>query len=289
MPNAPISSAEPALEPFEVTRQRVLAEADALPEADVRAVDTDTALLVSGILDTHEKRQSLGPLFDHHRIPRTALDNVRGYGLVALEEELSQPPTASPDQAALSKGKLMLTLFKNEGSVGIARGVIPASAFADMPFNGYLNCGLALIRFPKVFRDNWEVIASETKVTRADLDAAEAHGHLLVAIAGEREARAAQGPPPVRIDRRTRTFTLLSRALDELRPIITFLLRNSTDSIELYLPTKPKKKSKAKKTGAGEVKSPVPKKDANSEAPNANVPSSGANVQAPKVEVRAAE
>ena len=297
MPNATIPASEPVTVPFEATRQRILAEADALPDLDVRAVDTDTPIFVSGVLDTHEKRQSLGPLFNHHLIPRGALDNVRGYAVVALEEELSQPAPTSPEAEALATGKVMLTHFKTEASVAVARGKIPASAFAEMPHNGYLNDGLALIRYPKVFRDNWEVIASETKVTRADLDAAEAHGHVLVAMAGEREARAAQGAPPVHIDRRTRTFSLLDRAMDELRPIITFLLRSSSDPIELYLPTKPKKKSKAKKTSPGEVKAPVTKKDANAEEPkasgpraNAPTPSANANLQAPKVEEdRAAE
>ena len=298
--------------------QRIIHEAMGLPESQLRAIDTDVFLVASGVEERHPKLLELYPRFVHHRCPLWGITNILGYATVARDLHAGYERTkgANPEDARLLDASVpLLKRFKGDIALLVARNRVKPAELAGLDSRkSFRNNSEASMRYARLLeREFAYLIDCKSTVTQEDITQLYDLSRRLSAIVSERETHAKQdakarlAPPN---DMQTRTFTLLDKAMDEVRGVLTFLLMETPDAMDLYLPSKPKKPS-ANKTSPGRVKAEAPKKEAtpkkeaNAEAPKdapstptpsangnvpAPVPTSSGNIPAPaREEVRAAE
>lgn len=295
--------------------QRIIHEALGLPENQLRAIDTDVFLVASGVEERHPKLLELYPRFVHHRCPLWGITNILGYATVARDLHAGYERTkgANPeDVRVLDASVPMLKRVKGEITLLVTRGRVKPAELAGLDSRkSFRNNSEASMRYARLLeRELAYLVECKSTITQEDIAQLYDMSRRLSAIVSERErqakqdAKARQAPPN---DMQTRTFTLLDKAMDEVRAVLTFLLMETPDAMDLYLPSKPKKPS-ATKTSPGRVKAPTPKKEPKKEAnvevpkdapstptPSANgnvaapVPTASGNIPAPREEDKAAE
>ena len=268
-----------AAQSFPLLFERVEAEARALPESELRAVDTDVYVVASGTMQRHAKLLQLRPSFEHHNFSLWAMDNLADYALVACDAYTAHRPTlerVAPETTALLEASVpMLERCQEEAALLIGRGKIAPEELGNVSARkSFRNNAERLMRYARVLeREHAYLVACKSTLTLEDIAQYMDVARALSDIVGERATQAsaqtsAQAKSKrVSDDMMTRTFTLLDKAMDEVRAGLTYLLRETPEKIDAYLPRKPKKPaaSKAKKSTPVEVKAPA--KPSNGEAP----------------------
>ena len=285
--------------------ERVENEAKALPETELRSVDTDVYVVGSGTLLRIQKLVELRPRFVFHNFPLGPLDNLRDYAMVASDAYVAHQPLAhdAPESAMLLEASVpILKRFKGEGGFLVLRGRAKADEFETISERkSFRNNSEGITRYGRVLlRELPYLIECKSTITEQEIEEAMEIARRLSAVVGERET-----PGPVKEkshvsdDMMTRTFTLFDKAMDSVRSGLNYILQDTPELVEEYLPRKVKKPStaKAKKTvlvdpkpddkNSGSEAKGRPEKPPTKSA-NGNVPAptgtAAGNVPAPKRE-----
>lgn len=291
--------------------ERVEAEAKALPESALRAVDTDVYVVGSGTLLRMPKLMELRPRFVFHNFPLQPLDHLADYALVASDAYVAHQPEehGAPESAVLLDASVpVLKRFKGEAMLLVLRGKAKAEEFETISERrSFRNNSEAITRYGRVLlRELPYLIDSKSTITEQEIEAGMELARRLSAIVSEREIPALnKEKQQVSDDLMTRTFTLFDLAMDSVRAGLNYILQDTPELVDAYLPRKVKKPSAAKpkktavdpKPKSPEDKSLEPKPD----APKQPTPSANGNIPAPtgtangnvpspsREEVRAAE
>ena len=236
--------------------ERVENEAKALPETELRSVDTDVYVVGSGTLLRIQKLVELRPRFVFHNFPLGPLDNLRDYAMVASDAYVAHQPLAhdAPESAMLLEASVpILKRFKGEGGFLVLRGRAKADEFETISERkSFRNNSEGITRYGRVLlRELPYLIECKSTITEQEIEEAMEIARRLGGVVGEREIPGAvKEKSHTPDDMMTRTFTLFDKAMDSVRAGLNYILQDTPELVDEYLPRKVKKPStaKAKKT-----------------------------------------
>ena len=238
---------------FKLVFERVEQEALALPESELRAVDTDVYVVASGTLMRQPKLLELRSRFEFHQFPLSAFDNLAHYALVASDAYVAHQPVARREtlesSELLEASVPILERCRMEATVLMARGRAKPEEFETISARkSFRNNSEGITRYCRVLERELAYLAEcKSTLTEADIAHYMEVARALSAVVGERETAApVVEKKQVSGDMMTRTFTLFDKAMDSVRAGLTYILRDTPEKVEEYLPRKVKKPSTAK-------------------------------------------
>ena len=270
---------------FSLLFNRVETAAKALPESELRVVDTDVYVVASGVTLRLPKLNTLRPRFVYHQFPLEPFDNLGDYAAVASDAYVAHQPNSQRAAEASALLEASVPIFEHcntEVTFLVMRGRATREELGKVSGRkGFRNHSEGITRYCRVIERELDyLVECKSTITKEDLAHYMEVARALSTVVGERETVApVVEEKPIPDDMMTRTFTLFDKAMDSVRAGLNYIFQDTPEKVEEYLPRKVKKPSTAKPKKTVPVENP-PKSDAQNGAPSPT-PSANGNVQAP--------
>ena len=205
---------------------QVLPELMQIPVAALRSINLDipsAVVTVMGVLPELRAQRAaiVAVLGEQHAEP---IDKIEVYGQAALQADADHTISITPAPVAALSAEVVETIevLRADAVAHVKRKHIEPGALAELRGGvGFSNQVFDLVQLIAVFRKYWATLAPVTRVTLAELDAAEQLAKRFVDALGERE----QGPAATSAsaDLQKRAYTKFVDTYDLIRRAIAFL------------------------------------------------------------------
>ncbi len=275
---------------FSLLFNRVETAAKALPESELRVVDTDVYVVASGVTLRLPKLNTLRPRFVYHQFPLEPFDNLGDYAAVASDAYVAHQPNSQRAAEASALLEASVPIFEHcttEVTFLVMRGRATREELGKVSGRkSFRNHSEGITRCCRIMERELDyLIECKSTITKEDIAHYMEVARALSTVVGERETVApVVEEKPVTDDMMTRTFTLFDKAMDSVRAGLNYIFQDTPEKVEEYLPRKVKKPSTAKPKKTAPVEKPPEgqsKPDAQNGASPSPTPSANGNVQAP--------
>jgi hypothetical protein len=164
-------------------------------------------------------------------VDQQAIDELEGLAEATLQANADYLVAMMPQPGLtelLQEATELREQLRSDADVLVRRGLLPPGSLSGIKgLSGYRNTAVDLTALVSVLSNHWDALAGKTAVTKEELDHCSLVAQKIFRNAAGREGR---HPNQVAAGRlRAQAFTLLSRAYNELRRCLGFLLASAED------------------------------------------------------------
>ena len=194
-------------------------------------------------LRAHGSIAHLREPFVHHNFDLESFDALRTLSLATGYAHMAHAPFSvsaripASEKADLTLGRTHRKTFAFEAALCVDRGVISEALFDGIATGiGYEDVGRGLLGYTHVFRRNYALIQSTTKLREHDLDAMQLVGERLVLVGSDRKVTPV-GNATETADMVLRTYSLLDHAYRQVRRGLNYLFDDEPEQVRALAPT----------------------------------------------------
>lgn len=185
--------------------------------------------------------------------PLGAIDNLETYALAAFYAHLlflPGPETKSAHASLVEEAQKLRRALLVAAEALAHRDLLDPSQVAQIRSGqGHIDTAGDLVALATLFTNNWDQIENKTAVSPAEIERAALLGPELLIALGARGSAADASPSRIK-DQRRRAFTLLVRAYDQCRRVVSYL-RWSEGDFGKIVPSLFASRSTSRKPAAG--------------------------------------